>query len=246
MQQNSQDTALAQQLLARLIIDPTFREQVKRGQRSVETDFGSSKAVEAVAQRVSFDQLDRFNDIVRGTRFVVLTQRYAPLADRLGAAKLEEVVTEFLRTVMIPDGRGDMDLKLFDAFCREKFPRSMFANLIGLHTARYLSAQGGQSFMSADLTLGHRVVPLALDLPMERLDQQFADWSAPADGEPSYYVLMPHGDGIAVHEIDQESYDLLKSIERLTGLKDTLGLKTLLDDNRELLEQAAEEGIVRL
>lgn len=240
------DVAKAQELLVRLIIDANFREKTRSEPGRVIADFDGADEVVNVVGRASYEQLERFNDIVEGTRFISLQQKYAAVTDAVGSERLDSIIRSFLREVVIADGRGDMDVKLFDRYCRDHYPSTVFANLVSIQTARFLAAYGCKSYWPAPVSLQQKVTALRIDAAYESLSGLGQNpFSAIVPGA-FFYVVMPHGTEIAFHEIDGDSYALLKEIELLNEARDKDALARLLEENRELLEVAASEGIVAL
>ena len=81
-----------------------------------------------------------------------------------------------------------------------------------MQTARYLAGYGERNYTSSPLKLGYRVTALRLGVSYDQLEEVTGDFLEGTYGGDFYYVAMPSGDGVAFHEIDDESYALLQSI----------------------------------
>lgn len=235
-----------QETLVQLIIDPKFREEIREDSAKLVDRFGSRKRSSEFLSRVNFDQLERFNQITLGTRLVSLRQKFAPIEDRVGSNILEAELKEFLREHVIYDGRGDLDVLLFEKFCKIKYPKTLFASFISVQTARFIAGFGCRNYANLPVKLGFRVKPVETFLPLDELTEISITDILQEHETRNFHVFMPVGEQTAIHEIDEDSFQLLEAIADYAQKAQVAALSTLLDENYEVLEAASGEGIVEL
>ena len=239
-------TDIQQETLVRLIIDPKFRDEIRKDSTKLADTFGCEKASFEFLNRVNFDQLERFNQITLGTRLTSLKQKYAPIEKTVGSDLLEVELKTFLREHVIYDGRGDLDVLLFEKFCKTKYPKTVFASLISAQTARFIAGFGCRNYSNLPVKLGFRVKPIETALPLDDLNEVSINDVFCEHAKHSFYVFMPDGDKTAVHEIDEDSFQLLEMIADHARKFEVAALTILLEKNYDVLVAASEEGIVEL
>ena len=241
-----QKVARVQEIIVRLILCPEYRCRAQENPEISLADLGDRKTAHQILKRISFDQIERFNDIIVGTRLTSMLQKFTPISEIIGAEKLACLIRNFLHKRIIKDGRGDMDVRIFHEYCRSQFPGSSLANLISLQAARYIASYGAKDYRNLRLKLSHRVSAVCLNVEVDDLSNMKTVNADETHKGCFCYVVMPDSDEIAIHEIDRESYDILETIRSLGDVGEDSNLEIFYQKNYDILNAAASEGIVEI